>query len=471
MRHAHAMFWLGALPFLGLGCAAEVLDDDELAAQAAALSEQAAAADGQPSHRLIAWAALPQEARTPGPTSGQFIAPANGVVPPFVQTQPIPGWSALLSNGDGSYTAMPDNGYGAKGNSGDYVLGFYTVRPHFKTRSDGTTQPGPVENGRFTAFRDPRGLLKNGKGVDLPITADLENYAKGDGLGTDSGIAVAPEIKARRLLTGYDFDIESLARAWDGSYWVGEEFGPYLLHFSAQGVLLEEPVPHPFLKSPNHPEVLAGKVTATLAASRGFESLAFGFGKRFLYAVPEGAPTVDALRAVPGDERVVEIFEFDPIARTYTGRAFKYRKDGEASANAVVIGDMANLAPDVFVLIERDSKFGAAAVIKRLYLINLNVTDADGILEKRLLIDLLDIDDPRDIGGDLPGLAPLKFNMPFDSIESVLGLDPFTLVVAIDTNFPGEDGRTPGVPDSTEMIKLRFDTPLFALAPRKPGRR
>jgi hypothetical protein len=121
------------------------------------------------------------------------------------------------------------------------------------------------------------------------------------------------------------------------------------------------------------------------------------------------------------------------------------------------------------VLIERDSLFGAAAVVKRLYLVNLGVTDADGILVKRLLIDLLDIDDPKDIGGDLPGLAPAKFNMPFDSIESVLSLGPKTLGVAIDTNFPGEDGRTPGVPDSTEFIKLQFEQPVHSHAPAKSG--
>jgi hypothetical protein len=183
--------------------------------------------------------------------------------------------------------------------------------------------------------------------------------------------------------------------------------------------------------------------------------------------VPEAAPTVDALRPVPGDESVLQIFEFDPRARQYTGRSFNYRKDGPTTANNIVIGDMTNLAEDVFVLIERDSLFGAAALVKRLYLIDLNVTDEQGILKKQLLVDLLDIDDPRDLGGDLPNLAPGKFNMPFDSIECVLGLDAKTLAVAIDTNFPGEDGRTPGVPDSTEIIKLRFARSVASYAPRR----
>jgi len=432
-----------------------------------ALTTQPTCTSREPRAELIAWAALPASTRTPGPTSGQFISPVNGVVPPFIDTQPVPGWSGLLANGNGTFTALPDNGYGSKSNSADYVLGFYTVRPHFKLWADGTTEPGSIRNLSFTAFDDRLGLLKDGIGVDLIITADRENYYSGGGSGTDSGIAVDPAIRSGRLLTGYDFDVESIARAKDGTFWVGEEFGPYLLHFNARGTLIDQPVPHPVLKSPQNPSVLAGTAEATLGASRGFESLAFDQHRRLLYAVPEAAPSVDALRPVPGDERVVAIDEFDPVAKVYTGRSFKYRKDGAATGNAVVIGDMTNLGKDVYVLIERDSKYGVAAEIKRLYLVDLDVADSDGILEKRLLVDLLHIADPRDIGGDLPGVTPGEFNMPFDSIESVLSLGPRTLGVAIDTNYPNEDGRTPGEADSTEFIKLSFDRAIVSYAPQR----
>jgi hypothetical protein len=457
---------------LCIGCAATVSEEEPVAEGSSEVRGRCSPKDtaGPAPHELIAWAALSHEARRSGPTSGQFITPANGVVPPFVATQPIPGWSGLLSNRDGSYTALPDNGFGAKGNSADYVLGYYNVSPALKTQGDGTTQPGAVVNNTFTAFNDRLGVLKNGVGIDLAITADRSNYYSGAGMGVDSGIAVDPEIREQRLLTGYDFDVESIARARDGSFWVGEEFGPFVLHFSPDGTLLEEPIPHPVLKSPNHPDVLASLAVSTLGSSRGFESLAFDHRKRLLYAVPEAAPSVDELRPVPGDERVLEIFELNPRERAYTGRTFKYRKDGSLTGNAIVIGDMTNVAEDVFVLIERDSLFGAAAAVKRLYLVDLNVLDAHGVLEKRLLVDLLDIDDPRDIGGPLPGLAEAKFNMPFDSVESVLLLTPQTLGVAIDTNFPTEDGRSSGVPDSTELIQLRFVRPVATYAPGRHRR-
>jgi len=427
----------------------------------AAVAEERAAI-----HRLSGWASLSQAERTPGPTSGQFINGANGVTPPFVDGQPIPGWSGLLSNGDGTFTALPDNGFGAKGNSGDFVLGFYTVTPRFKRFGDRTTRPGSIVNNEFTAFNDKNGFLNNGAGVDLLITADLGSYRIGNGFGFDTGIAVDERIIENRWLTGYDFDVESIARANDGTFWVGEEFGPFLLHFDAEGTLLEEPIPHPFLVSPGHPNAIAFPGTNNHGGSRGFESLAFDQDNRFLYVVPESAPLVDSLRPVPGDERVLEIFEFDPESSSYTGKTFKYRKEGDAENNRIVIGDMTNVGRDKYVVIERDFFFGENAAIKRLYIIDLNVTDSDGILKKRLLVDLLDINDPFDIGGPLPGLARRKFNMPFDSIECVVPLGRRALGVAVDTNFPSQDGREPGVADSTEFITLRFLFPIALLAPR-----
>jgi hypothetical protein len=171
---------------------------------------------------------------------------------------------------------------------------------------------------------------------------------------------------------------------------------------------------------------------------------------------------------VPGDERVLEIFEFDPSTASYTGKTFKYRKDGpQTNNNNIVIGDMTNAGPNRYILIERDGLFGPAAEIKRLYIVNFDVTDSEGVLVKRLVVDRLDIFDPFDIGGPLPGLSPWQFDMPFDSIECVVVLGPRTLGVAIDTNFPSEDGRSSGVPDSTEFSTLRFLAPLERLAPTR----
>ena len=109
--------------------------------------------------QLSGWAEIPSTYRHPGPVSGQFTTPNNGVTPPY-QGQPIPGFSGMIAWGiPWRFIALPDNGYGAQGNSADFVIGFYEVTPRFKSAGDGTSSRGPVVIHGFTHFSDPDGLL------------------------------------------------------------------------------------------------------------------------------------------------------------------------------------------------------------------------------------------------------------------------------------------------------------------------
>jgi hypothetical protein len=49
----------------------------------------------------------------------------------------------------------------------------------------------------------------------------------------------------------------------------------------------------------------------------------------------------------------------------------------------------------------------------------------------------------------------------FLGVESVTPVDPFTLLVGLDNNHPGGNGRVPGTPDATEIITLRAKQPLL----------
>jgi hypothetical protein len=84
-------------------------------------------------------------------------------------------------------------------------------------------------------------------------------------------------------------------------------------------------------------------------------------------------------------------------------------------------------------------------------------------LKKRLLVDLLDIDDPKDIGGPLVGIPGDKFNFPLQSVESVTPVGLFTILVGLDNNYPGGNGRVPSTPDGTEVITLTSKVPLWTL--------
>ena len=366
---------------------------------------------------LLGRAILSATAYQPGPPSGAFIAGDNGVVPPF-PGQPIPGFSGIIAAGDGTFFAMPDNGFGAKTNSGDFLLRLYRIRPDFRTSDGGS---GSVAILSFAQLRDP-----------------------------DNKIPFAL-FRADRALTGADFDLESVRIAKNGDLWFGEEFGPFILHTDATGKVLEAPFPLPNVMSPQNP-LLPNADAWTVPASRGFEGMALSIDGKTLYPAVEGALRNES------DPRRRIINEFDIRARAYTGRTWQYHVDAEFP-NAL-IGDLTALDEHRLILIERDDFQGAEARQKKIYLIDLRRVGGDGFLEKRLVLDLLAIADPNGIS--LPARTGefgvgTTFSFPLQSVESLEVLGGERLLIANDNNFPGSDGRwiARNRPDDTELIIVR----------------
>lgn len=417
-----------------------------------------------PAHaaELLERAVLPSATFSTGPTSGQFATGANGVVTPFINRQPVQGFSAVLPGpGMGAFLVMSDNGFGAKANSPDALLRVYAVKPDFKA---GTVTPVDRITGdelqsftseSYITLRDPW------RRVPFPIVADGINYP-----GTPTGggsIPVDPSIRAGRLLTGSDFDIESIRRAPDGTLWFGDEFGPYLIHTDSSGRVLEAPIPLPnFRKFPStaggaevNPLVQATSnpqrtLAANLPDSGGFEGMALNASHTKLYTLLEKAINGDPVR-----ERLI-ISEFSLGARKYTGKTFAYLLDSATNA----IGDFTALTDRQFLIIERDggqgdasdARFTSPARFKKIFKIDLGRSDANGNLIKEEVADLMNIYDPRDVAGD--GKAKTVFTFPFVTIEDVLVLDNNRLLVINDNNYPGSAGREFGVPDNDEFIVI-----------------
>ncbi|MBD1917834.1 MULTISPECIES: glycerophosphodiester phosphodiesterase family protein [Cyanophyceae] len=174
---------------------------------------------------LTGFASLPADTFAEGPDAGGNDgtgAPisGNGRTGPF-DGQPIQGFSGVqfAPGGDGStFWFLSDNGFGAKTNSADYLLRLYQADPSLAGSEGGD---GTVDIQGFVQFRDPNNL----------IPFDIVN-----GETTE------------RFLTGADFDVESFVVDGNGEIWVGDEFGPYLLHFDATGVLLDAPIATPNVK-------------------------------------------------------------------------------------------------------------------------------------------------------------------------------------------------------------------------------
>lgn len=412
---------------------------------------------------LLERAVLPSATFSTGPTSGQFATGGNGVATPFINKQPVQGFSAVLpANQDGTYLVMSDNGFGNKANSADALLRVYSVKPDFKTGA-----VAPVN--RFTgdelnAFTSESYITLSDPWNHVPfaIVADGTVYP-GTPVGGGANIPVDPSIRAARLLTGADFDIESIRRAADGTLWFGDEFGPYLIHTDAKGRVLEAPIPLPNFRK--FPSTLGGTevnplvqsvsnpqrtLAANLPDSGGFEGLALNASRTKLYGLLEKAVGGDPVR-----ERLL-INEFNLRTRAYTGKTFAYILDTASNA----IGDFTALTDTQFLIIERDGgqgdasdpRFTGPARFKKIFKIDLQRVDQNGSLIKEEVADLMNIYDPRDVAAD--GKVKTVFTFPFTTIEDVLVLDNNRLLVINDNNYPGSAGREFGVPDNNEFIVL-----------------
>ncbi|MCL8009791.1 esterase-like activity of phytase family protein [Streptomyces sp. AS02] len=357
---------------------------------------------------LTGFASLPAQTFVPGSEpSGSAIGagPFNGIAAPFAH-QPVQGFSGVVNRRDGTFDVLSDNGYGTKANSADFVLRVHRVKP------DPRTGKVTVLGGFNLSDPDRR--------VPFPLT------------------------RADRVLTGADFDVESIVRMPDGTYWLGDEFGPWLLHFSAKGRLLEAPIALDGVKAPENPYLNGAQ--PNIGSSKGFEGLVRSVDGRHLYPLLEGTVTGDT----PGDLR---FSEFDLRKRAYTGKRFVYRL--ESASNA--IGDAIAVDRHRFLVIERDGGQGDTAKFKRIYLADTRDRDADGLMDKTLVADLLDIANPKGLGG-----FGETFRFPFQTIEDVNLVDDRTLAVLNDNNFPFSSGRTAGKADDNEFITIRLSAPLHA---------
>jgi hypothetical protein len=428
------------------------------AAVTSALATSAARAD----NTLEGWALLPAKTTSVGPTSGQFaITESSKPYLPLVNAQPVQGFSAVLRGSwPGSFHVMPDNGFGSQPNSADTLLRMYSVKPEWKywdgarVAGKGTVSPtafffgalklNDFNQASFIQLRDPN------KKLTFKLQAELDNY-----YGVATNPAVDPSIKAGRLLTGADFDIESVRRDWRGNLWFGDEFGPFLIKTDATGKVLRAEIPLPnsrpanststgaLIQAPQNP--FLNGATPNLNQSNGFEGMALNASRTKLYPLLEGSVIGDPAKSL-------RISEFDLAKEAYTGLTLLYRLE-EQGTN---IGDFTAVSDHEFLVIERNGGTATSGTpYKHIFLIDLERVDANGFVQKTDLVDLMNVADPHDLNGD----GSTLFTFPYVTIESVLILDPRTLLVINDNNFPGGGGRSPA-PDNTEFLKIELDRPL-----------
>jgi hypothetical protein len=453
-----------------------------LAATALAAFAAPAAADTRFEAALVGHAMLPAASFVAPPAgappgfavSGRFTRPGNqrtdavGTVPgdtgplhgsrptglsvPF-QGQPVQGFSGIKPAGDGSYWVLTDNGFGNRRNSPDALLMFHRVRPNWET--------GAVVIERTIFLSDPQRRVP---------------------------FAIATDPSPTRFLTGADFDPESIQPMADGSFWIGEEFGPFLIHVNAEGVVqrvVETRLDGQVLMSPDHPglQVPASPTAGVpfrVRRSGGYEGMALTPDGTRLWALLE-----QPLFAAGSDQpegAFLRVLELDTARGEWTGRSLRYRLEPGATA----IGDFNFIDERRALIIERDNGegdpglacaqgvqptaaapcFPLPARFKRVYLVDMGAPDAEGFVRKIGHIDLMAIRDPEGrarLRGDRPANAPNDvFTFPFFTIESVAAVDADHIIVGNDNNLPFSAGRRFFAADNNEFIMLRVSEFLRA---------
>lgn len=415
--------------------------------------------------KLVSQVILPANTIVPAPadapdllkTSGKFTTPdrrrteALGTVPgkdgarvtdlklPF-NGQPIQGFSGIKTMPDGTFWTLSDNGFGSKLNSSDAMLFLHQLKFNWDN--------GKVDIVKNVFLSDPN------KKAPFPIVMEGSNT---------------------RYLTGADFDIESVQPVADG-FWLGDEFGPYLLKIDTEGRLTDV-IPttvdgKPVLSPDNALVTLPGNPTQKMPAfnlkrSGGFEGLAMSKDGTKLYGLLEGAIYKDdgQMESVDG-HTAIRVIEFDVASKSWTGRSWLY----PFADKGVSIGDFNMLDDSTALVIERDNGAGtkdkacadpkqpkpdcfeAPAELKRVYKIEFNDANVGKAVRKIGYIDLLKIQDPDN--KKKAGNGQGYYDMPFVTIENVDRVDATHIIIGNDNNLPFSAGRAADKADNNEFSIL-----------------
>lgn len=361
---------------------------------------------------------------------------SGGALP--IQGQAVQGFSGIVALSRDRFLALTDNGFGNKLNSADALLMVHRLSVDWSA--------GRVTREATVFLRDPERRV--------PFLIVNENTRE-------------------RYLTGNDFDPESIQVVGD-EWWIGEEFGPYVLRVDTNGTvrgLIDTVVQGKPYRGPDH--YMQGRLPNTpgdagfeVRRSGGFEPMAKSPDGSKLYPMFEWPLWDGAAKDFEksGGRTYTRIFELDVASRAYTGRQWKYRFEDAGH----VAADMQMLDATTALVIERDDGsegiepacpneartdcFTRPAKFKRIYKIDFSATDAEGFVRKVAFIDLTKIDNPKRLAKLGPNEA--RFALPHLGPEGIALVDARTIVVVNDNNYPYSSSRRIGKPDDDELTLL-----------------
>lgn len=261
-------------------------------------------------------------------------------------------------------------------------------------------------------------------------------------------------------------DPEAIAAAQDGTFWVGEEYGPSLLHVAADGTVMERIVPRGvgrfYRKAPYPVRERLPEIWSKRRLNRGFEGLTLSPDGKHLHFVTQSPlehPGPDVARW----SRNIRIVTFDVKKREIEcehlyrfERPGSFRGDPGAQRKDVKVGDMTSVGPYDLLVVERVERSSKIFHVRLTADMRLDpswmdaerrptLEETDGRALRRQGVPVLDkrliVDSDRE-----PGL-PAK-------LEGMTWIDERTLVVIDDDDFGIKDERC-------AIHILRFDGPII----------
>ena len=287
---------------------------------------------------------------------------------------------------------------------------------------------------------------------------------------------IAVDMQGRKLGTDPDgLDSEGLVALKDGSFWVSDEYGPWLVHLNARGRIVERIGPYPGAKS-------LPRVLALRRPNRGMEGLAVTPDGKTLVGLMQ-SPVDNPDAAMRKTVRLNRLVLFDP--RTGASKQYAYMLESTSTA----VSEIAAVTDHTFIVSERDALFQGDAKspskFKRIYKIDIaqatDVSDpADDPNGKRIngkTLEQLNDAELQD-AGIVPvtkelvvDLLALPGGYPHDKSEGLAVISDTMIAVSNDDDFgivpDGKGGiapkRLPGANDMVDINRVYFiklDKPL-----------
>ncbi|HEX4731824.1 MAG TPA: esterase-like activity of phytase family protein [Solirubrobacterales bacterium] len=164
------------------------------------------------------------------------------------------------------------------------------------------------------------------------------------------------------------YDPEGLVAMPDGTFWVSDEYGPYITHFTAQGKEIQRLTP---FKEPGNPDAL-NVLPAELAKrypNRGMEGLTLTpDGKTLVGMMQSSLEQTDLEGANAKKDTPTRVVTYN--LQTHAVHEYLFLLD-EPATTGVANSEITALSDSTFLIDERDSGFPSATGYKKLWEVNL----------------------------------------------------------------------------------------------------